>query len=74
MYDLFPTMDMRTYVPDYRHEEVISNITREDLYCEEYVVMCLDSDKLLDLCELYPGTALSLKYRALDRRAYFLRE
>ena len=36
--------------------------------------MCLDSEKLLELCDLYPRTGQSLKYRALDRRAYFLRE
>ena len=67
-------MDFRTYVIDHRAVNVINSLRKEDLEAEIYVVMCLDSEKLLDLCELYPRTAQDMKYRALDRRAYFLRE
>lgn len=36
-------------------------------------MMCLDGEKLLDLCELYPNTAKNVKYRSLDRRMYYLK-
>ena len=35
--------------------------------------MCLSSQVLNNLCELFPNTAKSLKYRALDRRNFFLK-
>lgn len=34
--------------------------------------MVLDAEKLVNLCGLYPKTATSMKYRALDRRNYFM--
>ena len=49
-------------------------MTSQDLNAEEYVVMCLDADKLRDLAELYPATADSLKYRGLERRQFFQKE
>ena len=66
-------MDLRTFSPDARHANVMSRMKKEDIDCEEYVLMCLDAEKLVELCELYPETAQSLKYRSLDRRAYYLR-
>ena len=66
-------MDLRTFSPDARHANVMSRMKKEDIECEEYVLMCLDAEKLVELCELYPETAQSLKYRSLDRRAYYLR-
>ena len=74
LHDLYPTIDMRTYIADHRHIDVHNKLTKEDLEVDEYVVMCLDSEKLLELCDLYPRTGQSLNYRALDRRAFFLRE
>ena len=48
-------------------------LKKEDLEATEYVVMAL-SDSIFDFaCNLYPKTAKSLKYRALDRRNYYLR-
>lgn len=35
--------------------------------------MCLDAEHFNQLCYLYPKTATSLKYRALDRRNFFLK-
>ena len=66
--DLKPNMVLRTLVHDNRLEHIMSQIPKEDLTCEEYVVMCLDAEKLQDLAELYPATADSLKYRGLERR------
>ena len=43
----------------------------QDLQAEEYVVMCLDAQKLKDLAELYPATADSLKYCGLEKRHFF---
>ena len=34
--------------------------------------MVLNAEKFIELCYLYPKTAVTLKYRALDRRNYFL--
>ena len=48
---------MRTYTTDVRHVDVINKLAKEDLNVDVYVVMCLDSEKLQDLCELYPRTA-----------------
>ena len=61
-------MILRTLNDDQRLADVLSQIPQADLNAEEYVVMCLDADKLRDLAELYPATADSLKYRGLERR------
>ena len=74
LHDLFPNFDFATYMYDQRDNEVNERIAREDINVETYVVMCLDAEKLEDLCELYPMTAKSLKIRALDRREFFLKE
>ena len=74
LHDLLPNVDFRTYQYDFRDSHVNQLLDKEDVQVETYVVMCLDGDKLLDLCELYPMTATSLKYRALDRRAFILKE
>ena len=66
--DLKPNMILRTLNNDQRLADVLSQIPQSDLNSEEYVVMCLDADKLRDLAELYPATADSLKYRGLERR------
>ena len=39
----------------------------------EYVTMVLEDEIMKDLCELYPETDRNLKYRSLDRRAYFMK-
>ena len=36
--------------------------------------MVLNSEKLLELCYLYPSTATTLKYRSLDRRNFWLKQ
>ena len=74
LHDLYPTIDMRTYIYDHRHEDVINTIPKDDIVVDEYVVMCLDSEKLNNLCDLYPKTGKDLRCRALDRRSYFHRE
>ena len=38
------------------------------------MMMCVDKDKLLELCELFPQTAENISARALDRRASFMRQ
>ena len=50
LHDLYPTIDMRTYVYDHRHEDVLDKLSKEDIIVDEYVVMCLDDERLLDLC------------------------
>ena len=67
-------MVLRTYLPDSRHTRIIETLSAQDLYTEDYIVMCLDANKLIDLCDLYPATAESLKYRGLDRRQFFINE
>lgn len=37
------------------------------------MTMVLAADVFLDLCDLYPETEKTLKWRALDRRHYFLK-
>jgi len=73
LYDLHPTMDLRTISNFIFLENTTHKIKKEDQDCNEFVVMCLDAEKLRKICELYPETAKSIKYRSLDRRAYFLR-
>jgi hypothetical protein len=36
--------------------------------------MCVKKNFLLELCELYPETAINLKFRALERRHFYIRE
>ena len=74
MFDLYPNMDFKTYVSDFRHSLVHQLLKKEDQESTEFEVMVLDSSKLMELCYLYPSTAVTLKYRALDRRNYWLKE
>ena len=66
-------MDFKTYVFDERHTGITSYLKKADFEANEYVVMVLDKDIFYQLCDLYPKTCTSLKYRALDRRNFFLR-
>ena len=36
--------------------------------------MCIDKDKLLQLCELFPQTAENIKRKSLVRRAHFMKQ
>ena len=74
LYDVLPNFDFKTYKQDLRDTHVNERLSKDDLCVDMHVVMCLDGEKLLDLCELYPMTAQSLRYRSLDRRAFFLKE
>ena len=67
-------MDFKTYISDFRHTSVQQILKKEDQDAEEYVVMVLDADKLLELTELFPKTCVSMKYKALDRRNYYLKK
>ena len=73
LFDLYPNMDFKTYVHDFRHAAVENYLRQEDFDATEYVVMELDADIFQELCQLYPRTCTSLKYRALDRRNFFLK-
>ena len=66
LFDLFPNFDFKTYVPQ-------DETDRHSFQDIEYSVMCLSTKVMKHLCWLYPSTAMSLKYRALDRRNYFLK-
>ena len=73
MFDLFANFDFKTYNHDPRHTIVHQLLRKEDQDSEVYEVMVLPAAKLKDLCDLYPKTDVSLKYKALDRRNYFLK-
>jgi len=66
-------MDFRTYIKDDRHSAALNRVDYKDFECKDFVMMCLDGEKLLDLCELYPHTAKNVKFRSLDRRMYYLK-
>ena len=73
LFDLYPNFDFRTYVTDHRHASAEKYLTRSDLESKQYIVMTFAADRFNRLCQLYPRTRLSLQYRAIDRRNFFLK-
>ena len=73
LFDLYPNFDFKTYVTDHRQTHVETHLTKNDMESKEYVVMTLSAEVIRDLCNLYPRTRLSLEYRAIDRRNFFLK-
>ena len=65
-------MNFKTYLYDFRFKEV-NQLIEKELEADEFVVMCLAAEKFKKLCSLFPKTEQSLKYRALDRRNFFLK-
>jgi len=60
---------LKTYSPEDEQEEKLN----ADPNDSDFVTMVLAADIFLDLCSLYPETEKTLKWRALDRRHYFLK-
>ena len=75
LFDLYPNMDLKT-VPsaNIKNAEVEAYMQHsDDLDQDEYHVMVLHAEILRNLCYLYPRTCKSLKYRAIDRRNFFMK-
>lgn len=72
LFDLYPRMEFCPFVPG----KTTSRETLEELGAdgdvEEFRVMCLSSDDFEELCDLYPGTAESLKIQGLKKRKLFM--
>ena len=74
LFDLYLHFDFRTYVEIPDEEELFAHLPEEDTQKDpgEYVYMFVPADIFRDLCELYPATEKTLKYKSLDRRHYFM--
>ena len=57
LFDLYPNFDFRTYKHDFRHTSVNYVLEKHLKEATDYVLMCLSSQVLNHLCELFPLTA-----------------
>ena len=69
LFDLKPLFDFKTYSSE--EEQEMKQTSDADI--SDYITMVLSKDVFKDLCDLYPETEKTLKWRALDRRHYFLK-
>ena len=72
LFDLYPRIEFCPFVPNNKTPAEDIKQLGSDAYVDEYRVMCLDGEVFLNLCNLYPQTAESLKIQGLKKRKMFM--
>ena len=72
LFDLYPRMEFCPFIPNRTTPPHFLEDLGEDAEVDEFSVMCLEGDVFMDLCELYPQTASSLKIQSLKKRKLFM--
>ena len=83
LFDLNSNMSIKVYMPPSFMKDAYSHKKKnrksesmrkksDEVLGEQTHFMCINADKFLHLCNLYPQTANDLKMRGLERRQFFM--